>query len=291
MRGRAMLAALVALLGLAVLAALFGVSRDGDGPVAELAAAGATCEGVPATILGTERNDTIEGTSGPDVIVAKGGSDVIRAYGGDDVVCGGPGSDRIVTGEGDDVSIGGTGNDWVTSVAGADRVVGGDGDETVDVRTRSGEPVTLLGGEGLDLLTLEVTGTEPVLLDQAEQLLILGPEPEHEPGAFGGWELVWLKGDHPWTYVGTDARDSVIAIGGSLSASTYGGNDVMSAGAGDDIINGGEGRRDVAAVIGGLNSCTATELGDCEETVDPLAIRPALTRQPRSAALAARTSA
>ncbi len=122
---------------------------------------------------------------------------MVRAYGDADVICGGPGNDRIMTGDGDDVTFGGRGNDWVSSAAGADRVVGGEGDETVDIRTSSDAPVTLLGDAGLDLLTLTVTGTEPVLVDQAEQLLILGPEPEHEPGAVGGWELVWLKGDHP----------------------------------------------------------------------------------------------
>ena len=127
-----------------------------------------------------------------------------------------------------------------------------------------------------------------MLVDQAEQVLILGPEPDHEPGAIGGWELVWLKGDHPWTYVGTDETDSVIAIGGSLSASTYGGNDVVSAGPGDDIVNGGEGRRDVAAVVGGVNSCAETEWGDCDDTVVPPGVRPA--RAPGQSASAARAA-
>jgi Ca2+-binding RTX toxin-like protein len=290
MRGRAMLAAVAALLGLAVLAALFGIARDGEEPGAELAAAGPTCEGLPATIVGTDGNDTLEGTPGVDVVVAKGGNDVIRGYDSDDVLCGGPGNDRLMTGSGADLAIGGPGNDWVTSAAGADRVVGGDGDETVDLTTSSDAPVTLLGDAGLDLLTLTVTGTEPVLVDQAEQLLILGPEPEHEPGTIGGWELVWLKGDHAWTYVGTDESDSVIAVDGSLSVSTYGGNDVVSAGAGDDIVNGGAGRRDVAAVIGGNNSCSETEWGDCDPTLVPTGVRPARA-QPMSAARAASTSA
>jgi hypothetical protein len=197
-----------------------------------------------------------------------------------------------MTGDGADTSIGGPGNDWVTSSAGGDKVVGGEGDETVDLTTSSAAPVTVLGDEGLDLLSLDVTGTEPVLVDQAEQLLILGPEPDHEPGAIGGWELVWLKGDHPWTYVGTDESDSVIAIGGSLSASTYGGNDVVSAGDGDDIVNGGEGRHDVAAVIGGNNSCAETEWGDCDETLTPSGVRPVRApAQPTRAARAASTSA
>ncbi|WP_183093857.1 calcium-binding protein [Nocardioides stalactiti] len=267
MRGRAALAALVALLSMAVLAALFGVSRDEDEPGAELAVAGANCEGIPATIVGTERKDTIEGTPGPDVVVAKGGDDVIKTYGDNDVICGGAGSDRISTGAGDDVTIGGDGNDWVTSVAGAERIYGGLGDETVEVTTAADTPVSLVGAEGLDLLTLTVGGTDPVLVDQAEQILILGPEPEHEPGAFSGWELVWLKGNHAWTYVGTDVADSVIALGGRLTASTYGGNDVVSAGDGDDIVNGGDGKKDAAALLDGVNACAETEWGDCDPQV------------------------
>src|SRR5690349_18237405 len=113
MRGRAMLAAGAALLVLAVLATLFGVS--GREPGAELSADGANCEGLPATIVGTDGNDTINGTEGVDVIVARGGNDVIKAYGGDDVICAGSGNDKITTGAGDDVALGGTGDDWVTS--------------------------------------------------------------------------------------------------------------------------------------------------------------------------------
>ena len=287
MRGRAMLAAVAALLTLAVLATLFGVS--GDEPRAELSADGATCEGLPATIIGTDRNDSLDGTDGVDVIVAKGGNDTIRGYGGDDVICGGSGNDKIATGAGNDVAIGGTGDDWVTSESGGDRVDGGDGDETVDLTTSPDTPVTLVGGEGLDLLTLTVTGTEPVLVDQAEQVVILGPEPDHAPGDFSGWEVVWLKGDHAWTYVGTDAPDSVIALGGSIQASTYGGNDVVSAGNGDDIVNGGDGRKDVAAVLGGTNSCAETEWGDCTTSVVIPGSRPVLARQPSSSSRARST--
>jgi Ca2+-binding RTX toxin-like protein len=282
-----MLAAVAALLVLAVLATLFGVS--GREPGAELSSDGATCEGLPATIVGTSSNDTINGTDGVDVIVAKGGNDVIKSYGGNDVICGGSGNDKIATGAGDDVAIGGTGDDWVTSEAGGDRVDGGAGDETVDLTTTPDTPVTLVGDEGLDLLTLTVTGTEPVLVDQMDQVVILGPEPEHAPGAISGWEVVWLKGDHAWTYVGTDEPDSVIALGGSLSASTYGGNDVVSAGNGDDIVNGGDGRKDAVAVLGGTNSCAAAEWGDCPDSVVIPGSRPIFARH--ASALVRRSTA
>ena len=43
-----------------------------------------TSFGRPATILGTEGDDTLIGTAGPDVIVGLGGSDFVRPGPGDD---------------------------------------------------------------------------------------------------------------------------------------------------------------------------------------------------------------
>jgi len=64
-----------------------------------------TCNGLPATILGTERSDIIRGTDGPDVIVGLGGYDRINGMGGDDIICGGPGFDVIHGDDGDDIII------------------------------------------------------------------------------------------------------------------------------------------------------------------------------------------
>src|SRR5215467_11150087 len=59
-----------------------------SGPHATKAAtaAGPTCHGRTATIVGTASNDWIEGTHGPDVIVGGGGDDVIRGEGGNDLI-------------------------------------------------------------------------------------------------------------------------------------------------------------------------------------------------------------
>ena len=69
------------------------------------AAAGPTCHGLSATIVGTGHPDTLNGTDGPDVISGLGGTDRIRGLGGDDVICGGKGRDRLVGGPGRDVQI------------------------------------------------------------------------------------------------------------------------------------------------------------------------------------------
>ena len=84
---------------LAVVVAMIGATLSLSLPAASQAF---TCNGLAATIVGTEGRDYIEGTSGPDVIVALGGSDRIRGLGGDDVICAGAGRDRVWAGAGDD---------------------------------------------------------------------------------------------------------------------------------------------------------------------------------------------
>ena len=48
-----------------------------------------TCEGAPATIIGTPGNDSLTGHGKDDVIVGGGGDDTIRGRFGNDIICGG----------------------------------------------------------------------------------------------------------------------------------------------------------------------------------------------------------
>ncbi len=89
------------------------------------------CDGVVATIVGTEGNDRIEGTEGPDVIQALGGNDYINGLGGDDIICGATGTDKIVGGSGNDVAFGGGGNDDIGGRIGDDQLLGGAGDDVL----------------------------------------------------------------------------------------------------------------------------------------------------------------
>ncbi len=84
-----------------------------------------TCDGLPATIVGTPASETITGTPGPDVIQGLGGNDLIRGLGGNDVVCGGSGNDRLFGGPGDDRLFGGAGTDRLAGELGFDRCDGG----------------------------------------------------------------------------------------------------------------------------------------------------------------------
>jgi hypothetical protein len=81
-----------------------------------------TCDGRPATVVGTAGNDLILGTPRRDVIAAFGGADTIHGGGGNDLVCGDGGNDHV---------FGGTGNDVVTGGAGDDAVRGGKGNDTL----------------------------------------------------------------------------------------------------------------------------------------------------------------
>jgi extracellular elastinolytic metalloproteinase len=127
-------------------------SNHGDSTfmdLAELAVYGTvrpTCMGKPATKVGTDSANTINGGKGDDVIVGLGGNDTIDGKGGKDVICGGAGNDRLTGGSKLDKFDGGDGNDTLfardgvkeTAVkggAGSDRARKDKFDKTTSVET------------------------------------------------------------------------------------------------------------------------------------------------------------
>ncbi len=115
-------------------------------PIAPASAQGATCNGLAATITGTEGNDVLLGTDGPDVIVGLGGNDVIRGFGGDDVLCGDNGRDRLFGGAGNDQLFGGKKNDILKGDQGRDQLNGNQGND----RLAGGGSIDVLeGGSGV----------------------------------------------------------------------------------------------------------------------------------------------
>lgn len=91
-------------------------------PAATLAAP--SCDGHPATMVGTAGADEIGGTSRSDVIVALGGDDVVFGLAGADIICGGRGNDELLGGKGDDVLRGDDGRDYLQGEQGRDVLVG-----------------------------------------------------------------------------------------------------------------------------------------------------------------------
>ncbi len=108
-----------------------------------------TCEGLPATIVGTEDDDFLEGTDGPDVIVGLGGDDFIHSRNGNDIVCAGPGNDTVYTRNGADIINGDDGNDRLSGGGNSDVIRGGAGNDYI---LGGGHDDSLFGDDGDDLL-------------------------------------------------------------------------------------------------------------------------------------------
>jgi Ca2+-binding RTX toxin-like protein len=134
-------------------ALVFGVTHSAASP-----RVGTTCFGQPATIVGTDGDDTLRGTPGNDVIVAGDGSDVILAGAGDDLICGEGGTDFIFAEEGNDKVDAGTGGDAVDGGLGDDQITAGPTPENDEILfLEATGPViaslatgTATGGEGND---------------------------------------------------------------------------------------------------------------------------------------------
>jgi len=105
----------------------------------------ATCDGVEATLVGTEGDDLLVGTDGNDVIVGLGGNDIIRGLDGDDILCGDNGRDRAFGGKGDDRLFGGKKNDILKGDQGFDYLEGNQGNDRL---FGGGAGDVLLGGSG-----------------------------------------------------------------------------------------------------------------------------------------------
>jgi uncharacterized repeat protein (TIGR01451 family) len=101
------------------------------------------------TIEGTNRSDTLTGTTGDDVICGGNGKDTIDGAGGNDVVVGGNGRDTLTGGDGNDIVMGRNGKDQVTGGAGLDVLEGGSGKDSLNAQDGAAGD-TLDGGNGLD---------------------------------------------------------------------------------------------------------------------------------------------
>ena len=106
-----------------------GSTRDGR-PWPKRTVRLAWCGRELATIIGTDKADTLTGTPGPDVIVARDGADAVEGLGGNDVICGGAGSDTLRGMAGDDTLRGEGSADKLIGGAGTDTLIGGPGADT-----------------------------------------------------------------------------------------------------------------------------------------------------------------
>ena len=106
-----------------------------------------TCNGYPATIIGTSIGEDLYGTNGDDVIVGLGGADSLTGNDGNDIICGGEGDDNLYGSDDSDQLIGDNGNDIIRGQNGNDILYGNAGDD--DLYGNSGDD-SLNGGDNND---------------------------------------------------------------------------------------------------------------------------------------------
>ncbi len=96
---------------------------------------------VITVLVGSDKSETLNGTTGTDMVFGLNGQNVIDGNAGNDLLCGGNSGDTISGGEGNDVIDGGNGDDAINGGDGNDILRGGSGADT------------LAGGRGADLFS------------------------------------------------------------------------------------------------------------------------------------------
>lgn len=136
---------------------------------------------VENTVWAGAGDDTIVGTDGDEILGGSSGNDDIQALGGDDIIYGGretvPSAtvlnDNIDAGEGDDTVYGAKGNDSINGGAGDDFLFNGAGNDTVSGGDGADElwaglgDDLLSGGAGADTFAFNAAGGHDTITDYA----------------------------------------------------------------------------------------------------------------------------
>ncbi len=111
--------------------------------------------------IGSNNNNTINGTGGSDLIFGLGGNDVINAGAGNDLVFAGFGNDTVFGGDGNDFLFGDSGNDALNGGRGSDYVDGGTGSDTLTFNVADAGGFDIYnGGSGVDRVVFEMTAAQ-----------------------------------------------------------------------------------------------------------------------------------
>ena len=137
------------------------------------------------TVIGTNGNDYLEGTSGDDVICGLDGYDSIDGKDGNDILYGGDGPDIIHGGQGDDTIYGGPGEDNLYGGQGDDTIYGG-GEEDM-VNGERGNDI-LYGGEEADEVYGE-RGNDILYGDEGPDEIYGGPDDDIIYGGDGNDQI------------------------------------------------------------------------------------------------------
>lgn len=214
------------------------------------------------SFLGTEHNDTIEGSIYSDLITGQSGDDDLRAGAGHDQIYGNNGADFLSGGTGADKIYGGNhndtlrgdsstdtlygeaGNDDMVGGTGADSLYGGDGADVMYGNTGQDE---LFGGAGDDFLS-GGAGIDLLQGGSGDDYLIGGGSFDTIYGGDGADELRGSTGAD--TLFGGTGDD---ALHGGTGFDTLHGNagaDTLYGNEGDDVLNGGDGHDYLSGATG-----------------------------------------
>ena len=197
-------------------------------------AGAADCNGVAATMTGTEGADFISGGPGVDVIAALGGNDEILGAGGNDLICGGDGIDIIYN---YDVPPAPSGYTEIinltagtaTGMAGSDQLFGIEnafGTDFSDSITGTDARNELTGGEGADLIN-GLAGEDRLVGDGNADTSINQPEGADE--IHGGNDFDFL--------IGGGGEDQLFGEGSRDRLAGEDGNDLIDGGADYDFAH------------------------------------------------------
>ncbi len=110
----------------------------------------ATVPIVITVFVGSDKSETLNGTSGTDMMFGLGGQNTINGNDGDDLLCGGNSNDTISGGNGNDIIDGENGDDTISGNDGNDILRGGSGNDTL---TGGAGADFFSGGSGADTAT------------------------------------------------------------------------------------------------------------------------------------------
>jgi Ca2+-binding RTX toxin-like protein len=211
--------------------------------------------GIP--ILGTEKNDVINGTNGNDLIFGFGGDDIINASNGDDCIVGGSGNDKIYASNGNDVIFGNEGDDWIDGSNGNDLIFGNEGNDVI--RDSNGYDIIDAGAGNDDIfdangdnIIIAGDGDDKIETSNGNNVIRCGP----------GNDIVNCHNGNDRIY-GEEGNDTLSGGNGNDYIEGGPGNDNLTGSIGNDTLLGGPGM-DLATGDLGIDRCEAETKKTCE---------------------------